>query len=332
MSDRLYRNVRSLCNILLSVFVAARLLAAVLPVWSSQNDRLGIAVLLLCGLRLVFILIDLARGTQQWQRAILPSLILLALVAMFGGPQSRLLVKIAAATVEAGILLFVIYVAASRRKDDGRRLEERLIERLQLFVPLPFARFLVAELLIVRAAIGGLFRRGRGAPRGFSYVENSIFPVLPLIILFCSPVDLVLVHLVLRLKGLLWTAVLSGTDLYAVIWAYGTLLTMRARPHEITGEHLHVYKGLFGHAAIALDSIQSTAVLPRSKSPKREGHADLSLRGTSKVEIRLGKPAQVVTWFVPDPRRFLSVTVSADGPDALCRAIERRRDDPASHG
>lgn len=330
MRSSVYRIVRGLNDALLAFFLIARLLSPYFPAWSSQQYRLGIAILLLCGARFVFVLIDLARGALLWQRAIFSFFILLAVASMFGGHWSSVLVKIAAAMAETGILAFVIYTAATHRKDDRRSLEERLIEWMQMFFPLPLARIAVSEMMIFRAAIVGLFRRRQRAPQGFSYVESSLYRILPLLLLFGAPPDIFITGLVLKalkVNGLIWPALLAGTYFYTVVWAYGTLVTMRARPHEITSKYLHVRKGIFGSAAIALDSIRSATALPPSKSRKREGTADLSLRGTSKIEIQLSKPTQVTKWFVPDMGRFLCVTVSADDPHAMCRAIERHRID-----
>jgi len=282
LSYRFYNAIRSLCNLLLSCSLVAKLLAMAFPAWAFVQNQLGLAVLILCGLRLVFILIDLARGAMRWQRSIFPSIILLALVSIFGGGQSTLLVKIAAAALEIGVLGSVIYIAATGEKAGNRSFEERLMERVQLFIPISLARYLVAETLILRAAFVGLFGRSGNVPQGFGYVENSIFRVLPLIILFCSPVDIVLVHIVLRIKSPVWTTILIGTDIYALAWAYGSLVTMRLRPHEIVGKYLHVHKGIYECASIALASIRSITVLPRSRIEKKEGDADLSLRGTSK--------------------------------------------------
>ena len=328
MVDRVYGVARRLNNILLTILLTARLFVAIFPAMHVGQDYLEIAILLLCGARFVFLVADLVRGAMTWRRAMFPAIVLLGVVAAFGGYQSRLLMKIAAGLAEAGILGFAIAVAVSRSRDDTRPFEERLIDRLQLFVPLQLARFAVSEMLILHAAVTGLFRRGRKSPQGYSYVENSIFRIMPLLILFGSPADVFIIDLVLRalhVKGWLWTALLTGSDLYLLLWTYGMLVTMRERPHEITERYLRVYKGIFGNAAIALDSIEAAALVPQAKAGKTEGCADLSLRGTSKVEIRLSRPTRVVRWFVPEPEQISCVTVSADDPNVFCRAIAQNR-------
>ena len=99
-----YRTVRISCNLLLSFTLVARLLLAAIPAWNSQQNYLGSAVLVLCGVRLIVLVIDVVRGVLQWQRSIFPSIILLGLVSIFGGQHSTLLVKISVATLELGIL------------------------------------------------------------------------------------------------------------------------------------------------------------------------------------------------------------------------------------
>lgn len=328
----IYRSARALCSILLSLLVAAKLLQGVLPAWLAHERELGSGILLLCGIRLAFVLTDVARGAIGWRRAILPCVVLVAVVSIFSGATSPLFAKLAAGLAELGVLAIAAYVAAPGAKESAVPFEERLFERVQLFLPPSFASILVAEVTILRAAIGGLFRRA-AVPLGFGYAENSLFRVLPLIVLFCSPVDIVLVHVIFHLRGPLWTAMLIGADIYALAWAYGTLVTMRARPHQLRDGHLFVYKGIYARAAIALDSIQSAIALPPSRARRAEVGADLSLRGTAKVEIRLARPAQVVKWFVPVPQPVFNVTISADDPGALCSALERhRRPDVARAG
>ncbi len=331
MVERVYGIARRLNNILLTILLTARLFTATFPSLHFEQGTLEIGILLLCGMRLVFLVADTVQGATTLQRAMFPAIVLLGVVAVFSGYQSRLLVKISAGLAEAGILGFAIAVAVSRSKDDTRPLEEQLIDRLQQFVPLPLARFMVTEMLIVRAAVTGLFWRVRVAPGSFSYAENSFFKILPVLLLFTSPPDIFMMNLILRalnLKGWLWSALLTGSDLYLVVWAYGYLVTMRERPHEIAGRYLRVYKGIFGHAAIALDSIEEAAVLPQIKRRGMDGCADLSLRGTSKIEIRLSRPARVVKWFVPERQQISCVTISADDPGALCSAIVHHRSEP----
>ncbi len=335
MRTRAYETARRLTNILLSGLLAARLLAALFPALRFGLDHLEIFILLLCGLRFVFLALDLAGGAMTWRRAIFPVIVLLAVVAIVGGHQSQMLVKVAAGLAEVGILGFVIAVAMSRKEGDSRPLEERLIDNMQRFVPMQLARFMVTEMLIVWAAATGPFRRGGKMNRGFSYTENSFSRILPVLLLFTSPPDIFMMNLILRalnLKGWLWSAALTGSDIYLVIWAYGYLVTMRERPHEIAGHYLRVYKGIFGNAAIALDTIQSAVLLPTATRGKRQGCADLSLRGTPKIEIRFSKPARVVKWFMPDPAEISCVTVSADDPNGFCRAIEHHRAAAAQGG
>jgi hypothetical protein len=317
-----YRLARSICTAALLALVASRLLFGGFLAWRLGAAELGTALLVLCVGRFCFVVADVATQAIGWQRAILPLLLLLTTGALLGGPGSALFAKIFAAAAEVAglVLLYVASTTAIGR--DNQLFEDRLFEKAQRFIPPMPARIMVAEITTLRAAVLGLVGRAEKAD-GFGYVENSLFRVLPLIILFCSPADILLVHVLLGLHGLLWTAILIGLDVYALAWAYGTLRATRARPHRIAGRFLFVHKGIYARAAIELNSIRSAVPHKRSKRVKEAGAADLSIRGTEQVEILLDKPAHLIKWFAADPKPVLSIVISADDPSGLCRAIER---------
>ncbi|MDE2181699.1 MAG: hypothetical protein KGJ78_01620 [Alphaproteobacteria bacterium] len=319
-----YAIIAKVCNVLLTIFLIARLASSFTPALTQQQHLITTTVVVLCDIRFVLILIDLVRGARPWQSAIFPSIVLLVLMAAFGEQQSALLAKVAAATAELGVLAVIVYLAARPKEKDDRPLEERLTAQLRILIPLPLARIMVTEMMIVRAAVSSLLRRRDVKPDGFSYAETSAFKVLPLLLLLASPVDIALTDLVLRafhVTGEIWAAALAATDVYAIIWIYGMLVTMRERPHAIADEHLQVYKGIFAHAAISLETITSANVMRRSKRA-RNGSEDLSVRGATKIELTLKRPVEVTKWFVPDSASALSVTISADDPGALCRALK----------
>ena len=319
-----YATVAKLCSILLTTFLAARVASSFIPALSQQQQLLTTTVLVLCGMRFALIVVDLVRGIRPWQRAIFPSIVLLVLLATFAGQDSALLAKVAAAIVEVGLLAVIVYLAARPKQKDDRPLEQRLTAQLQTMIPLQVARIMVTEMVILRAAASTFLHRRRSTPEGFSYAETSVFKILPLLLLVAAPVDIAITDLVLmafHVTGEIWAVALVATDVYAIVWTFGMLATMRERPHAITDELLQVYKGIFGHAAIALETIASANVLHRSQGVRADSE-DLSVRGTAKIELTLKKPVEVTKWFVPDSVRVLSVTLSADNPNALCQALK----------
>ncbi len=313
-----------LSSVLLAIFLVARLTFSFVPTPIMSQNRLTTIVMALCAIRFTFLVIDLARRTRTWQSMIFPSLILLVLVATLGGHQFSLLAKVAAMAAELTILTAIIYLVRKPKLNDDRPLDERLTAQLRILIPLPVARLMVTEMMIMRAAFSAILRRRRGTLEGFSYAETSTFRILPLLILLASPVDVVIIDLVLRalrVTGEVWTLALTASDIYLLIWTYGMLAAMRERPHTITDKNLRVHKGIFGHAVIALETIAQASVVSASRRARKDSE-DLSVRGAAKVELTLTKPVQVVKWFVPEPTKASSVMISADNPGALCRALK----------
>lgn len=320
--------MRSAIDVALWVLVLARGAALRVPSWEIWSGGIRAALIVLLAVRVVFLLTAVHRRALPWRRVVFPAFVLVNVLCIAVNVASATLMTVAMMLLELGILLIIICIAGAQ--DAGRGFEERTADRLQLYFPPLFARYVTAEMAIIRAVLHAVTGRGRPCVPGageFGYVENSRFVILPLLALFCTPVDMLAVDLTLRVMkvtGMLWPLLLGGLNIYMVIWAYGTLSTMRARPHAVTDTHLRVRKGIYKQADIPLDSIESARPLPSVKTNKEKGAADFSLRGVPRVEIRLREPARITTCFVPDSLPVSRVILAADDPDGLCRAIGLR--------
>ena len=282
---------------------------------------------MLAGARLLLLFVEVASGALRWQRALLPCLIFLGLAALFVGSQWRWLAKVVAAIAEAIILAVIIYGFRQRHGSDQRPLEMRVLEIAGLFLPEMAARTFTGEMILLRSAWLGVTRRvSQMTPEGFGYVQGSLLPVLPLIVLLGSPADLFLIREILRIKSPIWTAILTLLDLWAVAWLYGLVVTMRLRPHQLIGGQLHVHKGFLAWATIDLSTIKSMTVIGPGVEIKAHRpplhNADLSIPGGPKVEFELTRPVTVEHWFARRPRAATNIWISVEDAQGLCSAIK----------
>src|ERR1017187_305676 len=306
-------------------FLVLRVSGAVLPGTGSQNLWLLAGALLLCGARLAIIAVDVVRVTLKWQRGLVPAMVFLLLISVLGGRHWHAVAQVAAITAELGSLILLVCIVSRSRHAHQGPLEDRLLEVIELFFPPLLARYVVLELVVARSALRGISRRAvKLVPGAFGYVENSIFPVLPFVVLLCAPADLALVHLIFRIQSILWSTVLGLLDVWALVWTYGLLTMMRLHPHQIVGVRLHLNKGMLAQSIIDLRTIDAIAVLDENAtSPRRgprHGQSDLSLKGAPKLEIVLREEVRVNRWLTGKSEMCSRIVISADEPQALCVA------------
>lgn len=306
--------------------LALRILARYWPEWSGSLDWVVVAA---GGARVLMPLIAIARGKTPWQRGIVPAVLYLSVVSVFAGSESRLLAKAAAVATEIAILGTVLYLARAGNRQNAGPVEERILERMELFFPPLAARLITGEAVILRTAALGIAGRCRSAPPGFGYVESSLLPWLPWIMVLGTPADFLLLHFLPPLRSASWTFALTLLDVWAIAWTYGLVISMRLRPHRLVDGRLQVYKGILGRAAIDVANLQSVEIVPhdgagRASKLGRDG-ADLSVKGAAQLDLELSEPVETLHWFRPAPRNCRWIRISADDAGALREAIDAAR-------
>ena len=295
---------------------------------------LNLLGLLFCGARLLILALDFCAGLIVWQRILLPAAVILGFATAFLGNTSPLIAKAISGVAEVAVLCAVVYLIKRPSRSNCNPFEFRLLEAFELFFPAKIARFAVAELVIVRSAVSGFASIFKPVPvTGFGYVENSFLPMLPILVLLCSPADLLLVHVILKIKGFWWTFFLAFIDIWTLLWLYGLAVSMRLRPHRIADGSLYVCKGFLACANIQLDLIRSVSVeKTESLAPlwkqllrSRKDGADLTVPGAPAIELRLSRPVAVTKWFRFEPTSSSIVRISSDQPDILCTEIQRAK-------
>jgi hypothetical protein len=262
-----------------------------------------------------------ARGRLLWSR--LPFTLLvsvegarMALGVVRGGLREAALIG----TFEAGLLVVagVAIVRGLRAARRDAREEDAVAESLERFVPGALARFIAFEIVVWRCAFGRGGSGAKGDGGAFGYASESpmklwVLAYPPLIL-----AEAVVEQLVLPARFFVLHVGIAAAEIYGFVWLLGVYRSMLGRPHVLEHGVLCVHRGLLGFASIPLRDVASAApVEPEALAPRGE-YARLDV-GARRVLLALRCPAACVGPFRIRPAS--RIVVSADDPEALCRAL-----------
>ncbi|MBB2170833.1 hypothetical protein [Gluconacetobacter asukensis] len=278
-------------------------------------------------IRLLGILLDVYRGDSRWSHLIFPSGMMLICAIYASGTQIQSQARLLVACVE--LLLVFIAIKSFTRNTNNKFIfpEQIILEKAEAFFPPRTARILATELVVIVSIFSGI---RRSYPRDiqhatrFGYTDNAILRWIPLILVFCSPVDIGLTHLALRAlhtNAAKWTLLILFADIYTIIWIFGILEAMRQRPHYITENKLVVFRGPYKRAEIDLAQILSVEVVETPSKRSIPGAEKMTLKGVPTVQIQLNRPIHLVRWLKIDPTPISTFLVAADQPRALHEAV-----------
>jgi len=285
------------------------------------------------------------RAVERFLKWLLPALIVVEIVLVRGGVLSLGQAVAIVVAIEGGIALIAARqaIVAVRRFRAGRRDGvdpwTAAEDALTVVFPRVMARFIVMEPRVWICLIRWVTRRYRYDPDDFPYHAGSILGIFLVVILFTTPVEIILFELLIPWAWLRWILLILA--IYAVVWAFGLYASLVVLPHRLEPEGLRVRYGVLNEAVIPYDRIVGLEEEQRKTPDGREGLifpegetgvAFLSIGGRTHLRIEVDEPVRFRTFTGPS-RPINVLSVAANHPDRLGAALRerlpsRRRDDP----
>jgi hypothetical protein len=208
---------------------------------------------------------------------------------------------------------------------------------LAVLLPQLVARLIVSELRLFYCLIRWTLRRTRLREGEFSYHRRSTLDMFVLLIVLVSPVEVLVIELLLQaFLPLLWLRLLVlFLEIYAVFWIVGFHASRIALPHrlEVTGLRLH--HGIFAEGFIPYSEIQRVQPFKR-KAPEwgdglqiAEDEAHLAIGGNTNVTLELGSP-RALHGFFRLTKPVDSVHLAVDEPKSFVQNLGHRLRTPTS--
>jgi hypothetical protein len=204
-------------------------------------------------------------GSTPWQRLLLPSFALAALLLSMITSASSTSLTLFAVLPEA-FLMAIFGMAVLEFRKRGTNFEQQSLEEtFTLFLPETLARFLVIELIVIYAALSTVLKGFKISDvPGYRYDETSIFPYLIAILIVSTPADILLIEIMIKSWPLPVHVLHIFLSIYIIPWIYGLYVTTRINPHQVDSDIVHLKQGVFGRADFPLKFVVSAKIL----SPK----------------------------------------------------------------
>ena len=200
-----------------------------------------------------------------------------------------------------------------------------------VLLPWPAARLLVSELRLFYCLVKWLFRHARLREGEFSYHKRSIMGAVVLMVVFVTPVEVLVIEVLLQaFLPLIWLRVLLFfLAVYAVFWLIGSYAARVVLPHRLETTGLRLQYGIFAEAFVPYDQIKSVDLSVR-KAPKwgdglqiTDDKAYLAISGKTDVTLELRSPISLQSFLRPTAPMG-TVHLAADEPKALTQKLEHR--------
>jgi hypothetical protein len=286
-----------------TVYFVALLVVARMPRVAHPEVLAGAVLLdVVIVVPLVYFLLFL-RG-KKWPVGLVP-VFLLSLVGaslVLPGDYRQLLphVRLLALPVELALVGFLLWrvrrifagLGAGGAETD---VLDRLYQSFCRVLPnLRLASVLAYELSVLYYGLLSWRRRPEAiAQNSFSYHRNSGYSTLILTLMFVSVVEIVGMHLVVRLWSGTVAWVLSALGAYAVLWMAGDYQAVRLRPVVATDDALLVRMGLRWSVSIPYTQIEQVQPFAREASSKRTpGYLHAALLTDPQVVLVLRGPVR----------------------------------------
>jgi hypothetical protein len=210
-----------------------------------------------------------------------------------------------------------------RGRAAGLDVEAAIEDGLTVLFPRPVARVMALEPRVFANLWRWLFNRRPLAADEFAYNKRS--PVGPLfgLILFTTPIEILLFELLIPWRWL--RVLLAVLAAYGLVWIAGYAASLRTLPHRVAADALHLHYGILGRVAIPYEAIETVSLAPIKMLGNRNegvyllkdkevayfavgGRADVLLRLRAPVSIErmasTGPPVTTIYVAVDDPARF----------------------------
>lgn len=198
---------------------------------------------------------------------------------------------------------------------------------LEVILPRQAARAVALEPKLWYCLGRWLLRRTRPRENEFTYHRKSLLGPLLIVLLFTTPVEVLLIHLFLPWAWLRW--LLLALAVYAFLWVCGLYASLVVLPHTLRDNGLRLAYGILARGNIDYGDITEAAVnrrLARGDGLRvmpKEDAAYLSVGGSTDVTLRLRAPQVMQGWLGPTAPVSV-VHLAADEPERLVGELGRK--------
>ncbi len=189
-------------------------------------------------------------------------------------------------------------------------LEQRLSNKMILFVPVQIARFAAAEITTLWIGLLWFTPSPKLRPDEFSYSAKTAIPYLPYIVLLGSIPETVLLELFLAGRPFWMHATLLGLTAWSFLVVCGLNPLMKRRPYRIEHSFVTLHKDLASctfHVA-QIQRIKGATEMTIKRSQKQ---GNFSAGGAEAIYISFSRPISMRTAF-ENIRNIDTARVSAD--------------------
>lgn len=273
---------------------------------------------------------------ERFLKWLLPALIVIEIVLVRGGVLTIGQAVATVVAIEGAIALVAARqaIVAVRRFRAGRRDGAdpwtATEDALTVIFPRVMARFIVMEPRVWVCLVRWITRRYRHGPDDFPYHSGSILGIFIIVILFTTPVEILLFELLIPWAWLRWVLLILA--IYAVVWIFGLYASLVVLPHRLESDGLRVRYGVLNEVVIPYERIVRVEVEPRRTPGGREGLifpegetgvAYLSIGGRTHLRIEVAEPVQFKS-LTGLSQPIDVVYFAANDPDRLGAALRDR--------
>jgi hypothetical protein len=275
------------------------------------------------GIKLIEIVIRAFRREVPAGRVLLPAIIFIELLRISIAGASRAGLIVCAVGFELCLVALAIALLRRARTRESRgELEEHFERVFTQFLPGRLAGFASRELVLLWEGMRWMARGFRSRPvSGFGYLEQSFVAMLPIALPVLSVTDEIVLQILLHHQPLWLRLGIIGLDVWVILYVFGIYATCQARPHQITNDSVRLRQGIFSSCEFSPALLSEVSSCSEAEpAPKGPTIVRLTLKGSPAVKIRLNQPV-AVRHMMRGERMAETLLVSADEPEALCRAL-----------
>ena len=216
-----------------------------------------------------------------------------------------------------------------RNRSSGLDVWAALEDGLTIMLPRPVARFVVSEPRLFYCLAKWVFRRTKLAEGEFSYHKRSTMDMLVLLIVLVSPLEVLILELLLQaFLPLLWLRLLVlFLEVYGLFWFLGFYASRIALPHRLEKNGVRVRHGTFAEGFIPYSVIESVERRYRKGSRSGDGldiddrEAFFAIAGHTDVTLALSTP-QRLNGFLRPTSPVDTLHFAVDTPERFIKDLE----------
>lgn len=290
---------------------------------STLRHLIGILVLSLMVIRLIRVILAVAKKQEKWTQLLFPTFVALEVVRLRLGTTSRLTNIVVMTSVEALLACGALIVVLRSNGASVLSTEQRLFSVIRMFLPAQLASMMAQELMVLAECIFFYKKPAIAQERqskSFGYVQASPIRVLPAVLAVGCVPEILLSHFLLKGHAILANILLVAA-IWSVLWATGMYIAMRNRPHVLSGETLKLRMGVRRWCDIPLSDVSALRLVDAYAPRYHAGDVgDFTIKHCQRVEICLSRPACVVT-LDGKGSKVNRLWVTADDVGALSAAL-----------